>query len=69
MKPRLDTLEKKTMSEEKEAFNLDMVECKETCHAKDYLCDEFENRFKYPLDAFVFFPRLKVMENWEKFCT
>ena len=24
-----------------------MVECKETWPAKDYLCDEFENRFKY----------------------
>ncbi len=60
MKPRLNALEKRTISEDREVFNLDIVEYKETSQAKDYLCDKFENRFSYQLDTFIFLPQLKV---------
>lgn len=60
MKPRLDALEKMTISEDREAFNLDIVEYKETSQAKDYLCDSFENGFSYQLNTFVFLPQFKV---------
>jgi hypothetical protein len=45
---------------QKEAFNIDIVDLKEFRSAEDYLCDSFENSFKYPLRCFLFFPRDKV---------
>ena len=62
MKPRLAALESGTISNELEVFNLDLVDGMEvSLITNDYLSDDFEKCFKYPLSCFVFFPRRKVV--------
>ncbi len=57
MKQRLD---KQMESDDKEAFHLDIVDCKDARSAEDFLSDGFEDLFKYPFRCLVFFPREKV---------
>lgn len=57
MKQRLD---KRPESDDKEAFNLDIVDCKDARSAEDYLSGGFADLFKYPFRCLVFFPRDKV---------
>ena len=57
MKQRLD---KRMTVNEKEAFNLDIVDCKEAQSARDFLSKGFQDLFKYSFRGLVFFPREKV---------
>jgi hypothetical protein len=47
-------------SDEKEAFDLDIVEYHEAHQAENYLSREFVERYKYPFRSLLFFPRKKV---------
>lgn len=61
MKPRDYAFKNGTTSDyADEAFNLDIVELKDTCFAEEFLSTGFEENFKYPLRAFVFYPRHMV---------
>lgn len=60
MKPWLHALKDKTRSSEGKAFNIDIIEFKEAHQAEDYLSEGFENRSKYPLSYFHFYPRQMV---------
>lgn len=55
MNPRMDSLD-----DQDEALKLDITEYKDTSLAEDLLSCEFEERFKYPIRSFLFFPRQKV---------
>ncbi|KAI9556338.1 hypothetical protein GHT06_018912 [Daphnia sinensis] len=59
MKPRLYALENSKESKQNEAFNVDIVEYLEAYQTESYLNEEFEERFKYPMRSFIFFPRNK----------
>lgn len=60
MKPRIEKLKNMKQSDNNEAFHLDVVEIREFSQAKEFLDNEFENNFRYPVEALVFFPRLLV---------
>ncbi len=61
VKPRLAAMESGTISNELEVFDLDVVQGFEASLTNDYLSDEFEKNFKYPLSCLVFFPRQQVV--------
>ncbi len=67
MKPRSNALEKETICNEGEVFNLDIVAYKETYRtyiAMDFLnCGNFEETYKYPLGSLLFYPRHLVGHN------
>jgi hypothetical protein len=46
--------------EEKEAFDLDIVEYQDAYQTESYLSRDFTERYKYPFDALFFYPRDKV---------
>lgn len=60
MKPRLYALKNSKESNQKEAFTLDIVEYFEAYQTESYLNSGFEERFKYQMRSFIFFPRRKV---------
>jgi hypothetical protein len=45
---------------EKEALDLDIFKYEEAHQTENYLSDEYAQRFKFPLDFFVFYPKNKV---------
>lgn len=53
-------MESGTISNELEVFDLDIVQGFEASLTNNYLSDEFESNFKYPLSCLVFFPRQQV---------
>jgi hypothetical protein len=57
MKQRLD---KPMESDDKEPFNLDIVDCRDARSAEDFLSEGFEDLFKYSFRCLVFFPLDKV---------
>ena len=58
MKPRLNN---PSIIHDNEVFNLDIVECKESYEAEDFMTEEFCNEiFKYSLLSLIFVPRDKV---------
>jgi hypothetical protein len=57
MKQRLD---KPMELDDKEAFNLDIVDCRDARSAEDFLSEGFEDLFKYSFRCLVFFPIDKV---------
>ena len=60
MQPRLDN---PPIIQDKEVFNLDIVECKESYEAEDFMTEEFRNGiFKYSLLSIIFIPRDKVLD-------
>uniref|UniRef100_A0A0P5PKB4 Mrna-capping-enzyme n=1 Tax=Daphnia magna TaxID=35525 RepID=A0A0P5PKB4_9CRUS len=59
MKPRLYALKNSKESNQKEAFTLDIVEYFEAYQTESYLNSGFEERFKYQMRSFIFFPRRK----------
>lgn len=63
MKPRESALKNGMASDDfrNEAFNLDIVQVKDASLAKDFLSAEFEEKLKYPLRAFLFYPRHMVV--------
>lgn len=68
MKPRLNALEKGTICNEGEVFNLDIVAYKETYYsyflAMDFLnCGYLEETYKYPLGSLLFYPSHLVGHN------
>ncbi|XP_046655756.1 mRNA-capping enzyme-like isoform X2 [Daphnia pulicaria] len=56
MKQRLD---KPMELDDKEPFNLDIVDCRDARSAEDFLSEGFEDLFKYSFRCLVFFPREK----------
>ena len=46
-----------------EPFHLDIVDPKEAFLAEEIIGSEFEDRFKYPLHGFVFYPKQKVTKH------
>lgn len=58
MEPRL--IAKRNCFIKSEPFDLDIVDLKEDYLAEQFIVSEFENRFKYPLHSFVFYPKQKV---------
>ena len=50
----------RTRSEEKEAFDLDIIEYQDAYQTESYLSRDFTERYKYPFDALFFYPRNKV---------
>ena len=58
MKPRLNN---PTTINDKEAFNLDIVECKESYEGEDFMTEQFRDEiFKYWIANIMFVPRDKV---------
>jgi hypothetical protein len=49
-----------TRGKENEAFDLDIVEYEEAHRTENFLSVEYAQRFKYPLDFFIFYPKKKV---------
>ncbi len=68
MKPRMFAMKNRMRSEEKEAFDLDIVEYHEAHQMENYLSREFVERYKYPYRSLVFFPRKKVRQPLERYC-
>jgi hypothetical protein len=64
MKPRLFAMKNRVRTDEKEAFDLDIVEYHEAYQTENYLSREFVERYKYPYRSFVFFPRKKVRQSY-----
>ncbi len=61
MTPRLEALKNGTLTNDGEAFNLDIVECKESYQAEEFMSEEFRDvLFKYRLLSIIFIPRDKV---------
>jgi hypothetical protein len=61
MAPRLEALKNGTIKSDGEAFNLDIVDCKESYEAEKFLSEEFRDvLFKYPLLSILFIPKDKV---------
>lgn len=61
MVPRLEALKSVAIANNGEAFNLDIVDCKESYEAEDLMSEEFRDvLFKYPLLSIVFTPRNMV---------
>ncbi len=61
MTPRLEALKDGTITSDGEAFNLDIVDCKESFEAEKFLSEEFRDvLFKYSLLSILFIPRDKV---------
>ena len=61
MEPRNIFIANRVICLEKEVFDLDLVVYKDARHADDYLNEDYEKHFKYPLFAFIFHPRNKVL--------
>lgn len=61
MEPRSIFIANCVICPEKEVFDLDSVVYKDARHANDYLNEDYEKHFKYPLFAFIFHPRNKVL--------
>lgn len=57
IEPRMNAVNNR---EEKEAFDLDIVEYQEAYQTESYLSRDFTERYKYPFDALFFYPRDKV---------
>jgi hypothetical protein len=61
MAPRLEALKNGTIKSDGEAFNLDIVDCKESFEAEEFMSGEFRDvLFKYPLLSILFIPKDKV---------
>jgi hypothetical protein len=61
MAPRLEALKNGTIKSDGEAFNLDIVDCKESFEAEEFMSKEFRDvLFKYPLLSILFIPKDKV---------
>lgn len=61
IKPQIDgTTKKMSLTGTNEVFNLDVVEYKFASTAEDYLSEDFDHHYKYPLHCFVFVPLRQV---------
>ncbi len=61
MTPRLEALKNGTIKSDGEAFNLGIVDCKESYEAEEFMSEEFRDvLFKYPLLSILFIPKDKV---------
>ncbi|EFX79314.1 hypothetical protein DAPPUDRAFT_319589 [Daphnia pulex] len=63
MKPRMFAMKNRMRSDEKEAFDLDIVEYHEAYQTENYLSREFVERYKYPFRSLLFFPRKKLYRS------
>ena len=62
MKPRLDAMNNRNGSIDKEAFGLDIADYQKAYQTENYLSNDFAARYKYPFRSLVFFPRQKVRQ-------